>query len=194
VLGPRRYDPSTARFSTADSYVAGGLDLGLALDPLTGNRYLFAGANPVAYFDDGHAPREELYREGRPYPRPPPPEERLHRVSREDLERNARTGTGPASVAGEALPRQTDAPSGREATAAAEGTTSSPTTPLAATARGMPSTPTTTTTRSSTLSTRLPRAASFDGSSRWITPRCTPTCSDALASVSKGLPLVMSFH
>jgi RHS repeat-associated protein len=56
VLGPRRYDPSTARFSTADSYVSGGLDLGLALDPLTGNRYLFAGANPVAFYDDGHAP------------------------------------------------------------------------------------------------------------------------------------------
>jgi hypothetical protein len=32
------------------------LDLGLALDPLTGNRYLFAGANPVAFYDDGHAP------------------------------------------------------------------------------------------------------------------------------------------
>jgi RHS repeat-associated protein len=56
VLGPRLYDPSTARFSTADSFVSGGLDLGLALDPLTGNRYLFAGANPVAYFDDGHHP------------------------------------------------------------------------------------------------------------------------------------------
>jgi RHS repeat-associated protein len=56
VLGPRLYDPSTARFSTADSFVSGGLDLGLALDPLTGNRYLFAGANPVGYFDDGHAP------------------------------------------------------------------------------------------------------------------------------------------
>jgi RHS repeat-associated protein len=56
VLGPRLYDPSTARFSTADSFVAGGLDLGLALDPLTGNRYLFAGANPVAFYDDGHSP------------------------------------------------------------------------------------------------------------------------------------------
>lgn len=33
VLGPRLYDPSTARFSTADSFVSGGLDLGLALDP-----------------------------------------------------------------------------------------------------------------------------------------------------------------
>jgi RHS repeat-associated protein len=32
VLGPRLYDPSTARFSTADSFVAGGLDLGLALE------------------------------------------------------------------------------------------------------------------------------------------------------------------
>lgn len=49
VLGPRLYDPSTARFTSADSFVAGGLDLGLALDPLTGNRYLVAGANPVAF-------------------------------------------------------------------------------------------------------------------------------------------------
>jgi hypothetical protein len=57
------------------------LDLGLALDPLTGNRYLLAGANPVAFYDDGHAPREELYREGRPYRRPPPPDERLQRRS-----------------------------------------------------------------------------------------------------------------
>ncbi len=45
-----REHPSTARFSTADSYVSGGLDLSLALEPLTGNRYLFAGANPEAYF------------------------------------------------------------------------------------------------------------------------------------------------
>ncbi len=61
MLGPRLYDPSTARFSTADSFVAGGLDLGLALDPLTGNRYLFAGANPVAFFDDGHWPRARCW-------------------------------------------------------------------------------------------------------------------------------------
>jgi hypothetical protein len=95
-LGPRRYDPSTTRFSTADSYVSGGLDLGLALDPLTGNRYLFAGANPVAFYDDGHAPREELYREGKPYPRRPAPEERLHRYSRAELTEGARRRTTPS--------------------------------------------------------------------------------------------------
>lgn len=56
VMGPRLYDPATARFTTADFYVGSDADAGLATDPLTGNRYLFAAANPVAYFDDGHSP------------------------------------------------------------------------------------------------------------------------------------------
>ncbi len=50
---------------------------------------------------------QELYREVTPLPPAPSPEERLHQVSREDLERNARTGTRPASVAGEG-PTKTD--------------------------------------------------------------------------------------
>ena len=54
LLGERQYDPTTARFTTPDVYVAGELDLELGTDELTGNRYLFAAANPVAFFEDGH--------------------------------------------------------------------------------------------------------------------------------------------
>lgn len=56
AMGPRLYDPSTARFTTADFYTGAGSDASLATDPLTGNRYLFAAANPVAFSDDGHRP------------------------------------------------------------------------------------------------------------------------------------------
>lgn len=54
VLGARQYDPTTARFTTPDFFVAGALDVELGTDALNGNRYLFASANPVAFFDDGH--------------------------------------------------------------------------------------------------------------------------------------------
>ena len=54
LLGPRQYDPTTTRFTTPDDFVAGDLDLELGLDPLTGNRYLFAGANPTMFYEDGY--------------------------------------------------------------------------------------------------------------------------------------------
>ena len=56
LLGPRLYDPQTNRFTTADYFVGATSDMQLGTDPLTGNRYLFAGANPVAFYDDGHRP------------------------------------------------------------------------------------------------------------------------------------------
>ncbi len=56
MLGQRQYDPGTARFTTPDSYAAGMLDLQLGTDSLTGNRYLFAGANPMSLYEDGHGP------------------------------------------------------------------------------------------------------------------------------------------
>jgi RHS repeat-associated protein len=56
LLGPRQYDPKTARFTTPDQFVGASLDLGLGTDPLTGNRYLFAGANPVAFYENGYFP------------------------------------------------------------------------------------------------------------------------------------------
>jgi RHS repeat-associated protein len=54
MLGARQYDPSTARFISPDNFVAGSLDLTLGTDTLTGNRFLFAAANPVSFFDNGH--------------------------------------------------------------------------------------------------------------------------------------------
>jgi RHS repeat-associated protein len=54
ILGPRQYDPERERFSTPDYFVQGLADLQLGTDPLTGNRYMFAGANPVAFYEDGH--------------------------------------------------------------------------------------------------------------------------------------------
>lgn len=49
VLGPRQYDPMTLRFGAPDTFIASDLDVDLATDELTGNRYLFAAANPVAF-------------------------------------------------------------------------------------------------------------------------------------------------
>lgn len=56
MLGQRQYDPGTARFTTPDVYAAGMLDLQLGTDSLTGNRYLFAGASPMSFYEDGHGP------------------------------------------------------------------------------------------------------------------------------------------
>jgi RHS repeat-associated protein len=54
AIGARTYDPNAGRFTSADSYAGAGLDLALQYDPLTGNRYLYAGANPTGFLDDGH--------------------------------------------------------------------------------------------------------------------------------------------
>ncbi len=56
ALGPRMYDPEINRFVGADHYVGSAANLALQLDPLTGNRYMYAGSNPVNLIDDGHAP------------------------------------------------------------------------------------------------------------------------------------------
>ncbi|HVF06312.1 MAG TPA: polymorphic toxin-type HINT domain-containing protein [Frankiaceae bacterium] len=60
VLGARLYDPASARFTTPDMFVASALDMQLATDSLTGNRYLFAAANPVSFYEDGHWPKIKL--------------------------------------------------------------------------------------------------------------------------------------
>lgn len=54
AIGSRTFDPSVGRFTSADSFASAGLDLSLGSDPLTGNRYLYAGANPAGWLDDGH--------------------------------------------------------------------------------------------------------------------------------------------
>ena len=56
LLGPRIYDPKIDRFTTADYFVGASSDMQLGTDSLTGNRYLFAAANPVAFFEDGYSP------------------------------------------------------------------------------------------------------------------------------------------
>lgn len=55
AIGPRIYDPDIHRFVSVDEFTNAVPNLDLALDPLTGNRYLYAGADPVNLIDDGHA-------------------------------------------------------------------------------------------------------------------------------------------
>jgi len=55
-IGARLMNPTINRFVGADNYVAAGANLGLQVDPLTGNRYLYAGCNPIGLIDDGHKP------------------------------------------------------------------------------------------------------------------------------------------
>lgn len=52
----RQYRPDIGRFLTQDRYESSSGDLNLQSDPLTQNRYAFAGGNPVSRVEwDGHA-------------------------------------------------------------------------------------------------------------------------------------------
>jgi len=54
-MGFRNYDPGLNRFLTRDMYGGALADLSLTTDPFTGNRYAFAGGNPVTFIEiDGH--------------------------------------------------------------------------------------------------------------------------------------------
>ncbi|MDQ1008820.1 RHS repeat-associated protein [Streptomyces sp. V4I23] len=54
-MGFRNYDPGLNRFLTRDMYGGALDDMGLATDPYTGNRYAFAGGNPISFVElDGH--------------------------------------------------------------------------------------------------------------------------------------------
>ena len=54
-MGARRFGPDTARFLQRDVFNGALADLGLALDPLTQNRYALAGGNPISFVEwDGH--------------------------------------------------------------------------------------------------------------------------------------------
>ncbi|MFG3002426.1 golvesin C-terminal-like domain-containing protein [Streptomyces calvus] len=54
-MGFRNYDPGLNRFLTRDSYSGAMSDMALATDPFTGNRYAFAGGNPITFVElDGH--------------------------------------------------------------------------------------------------------------------------------------------
>ncbi len=59
-MGARRYGPDLGAFLQQDQYNGALADLGLALDPLTQNRYALAGGNPISYVEwDGHAPTQD---------------------------------------------------------------------------------------------------------------------------------------
>ncbi|MFB7222260.1 DNRLRE domain-containing protein [Streptomyces sp. NPDC056227] len=54
-MGFRNYDPGLNRFLTRDMYGGALADMSLASDPFTGNRYSFAGGNPISFIElDGH--------------------------------------------------------------------------------------------------------------------------------------------
>ncbi|MGP3950163.1 golvesin C-terminal-like domain-containing protein [Streptomyces sp. 7N604] len=54
-MGFRTYDPGLNRFLTRDMYGGALADMGLVTDPFTGNRYAFAGGNPISFVEiDGH--------------------------------------------------------------------------------------------------------------------------------------------
>lgn len=55
----RAYKPDIGRFLSQDIYASASGDLALQADPLTQNRYTFAGGNPVLYVElDGHGWRD----------------------------------------------------------------------------------------------------------------------------------------
>ncbi|MEX0789214.1 MAG: RHS repeat-associated core domain-containing protein, partial [Actinomycetota bacterium] len=53
-LGARLLNPDINRFIGADNYVGAAANVAPQVDPLTGNRYMYAGANPAGMIDDGH--------------------------------------------------------------------------------------------------------------------------------------------
>jgi transposase len=54
-MGARRFGPDFGSFLQQDQFSGALADLGLALDPLTQNRYALAGGNPISYVEwDGH--------------------------------------------------------------------------------------------------------------------------------------------
>jgi RHS repeat-associated protein len=54
-MGFRTFDPGLNRFLTRDTYSGALADMSLATDPFTGNRYSFAGGNPITFVElDGH--------------------------------------------------------------------------------------------------------------------------------------------
>ncbi|GAA4572708.1 hypothetical protein GCM10023176_36200 [Micromonospora coerulea] len=55
-MGFRDYSPSLNRFLSRDSYNGALADMHLGLNPFTGNRYAFAGGNPISGIElDGHS-------------------------------------------------------------------------------------------------------------------------------------------
>ena len=58
----RQYRPDSGTFLSQDRFESAGADLALQSDPLTQNRYVFAGGNPVSNVEfDGHKPIDCKY-------------------------------------------------------------------------------------------------------------------------------------
>ncbi|MGI5380313.1 DNRLRE domain-containing protein [Streptomyces sp. CA-251387] len=58
-MGFRDYNPGLNRFTSRDNYNGALADMGLGVDPFTGNRYAFGGGNPSTFIEyDGHRPIE----------------------------------------------------------------------------------------------------------------------------------------
>ncbi|HYP23538.1 MAG TPA: DNRLRE domain-containing protein [Actinomycetota bacterium] len=54
-MGARRFGPDVGRFLQFDVFAGSLSDLSLSIDPLTQNRYSFAGGNPISFVEfDGH--------------------------------------------------------------------------------------------------------------------------------------------
>lgn len=61
----RHYQPGIKRFLSQDHFAAASGNLALEVNPLTQNRYVFAGANPVDNIEfDGHMPAYETTADG----------------------------------------------------------------------------------------------------------------------------------
>ncbi|MDP1793156.1 MAG: polymorphic toxin type 17 domain-containing protein, partial [Acidimicrobiales bacterium] len=57
----RQYRPEIGRFLSRDTYASAAGEQALQADPLTQNRYAFAGGNPVSNVEfDGHLPKEYI--------------------------------------------------------------------------------------------------------------------------------------
>ncbi|HYO60808.1 MAG TPA: RHS repeat-associated core domain-containing protein, partial [Actinomycetota bacterium] len=55
-MGARRFGPDSQTFLQPDSYQGSLANLGLSMDPLSGNRYSLAAGNPVSFVEvDGHS-------------------------------------------------------------------------------------------------------------------------------------------
>ena len=78
----RAYRPDIGRFLTSDRYESSAGDFNLQSDPLTQNRYAFAGGNPVNRVEwDGHGfVVDDGPNKARGDPRPQPPARRGHRA------------------------------------------------------------------------------------------------------------------
>ncbi len=105
-MGARRFGPDTARFLQRDVYNGATADLGLALDPLTQNRYALAGGNPISFVEwDGHLVMPDGSGGSAPAPNPyvPPTDSGDPSTIADDSSRatdNVSEGDGLAEVVG----------------------------------------------------------------------------------------------